>query len=267
MLVVAKIMPEEWRSLILAFWMLVFAIGSFLTFFKTGNKNYFYVYCLIAIAFLGVATAIELEGPALTIAFCIEAAIISLASFIITNDINIGFNLSRLMVVPGVLALSSLVSGSWYSGAFNSDFVVVLLVGSLLMGLGVFYYQACKKMTPEIRGTRKTYIPLNIFGSIYLLALVWRVSHATFDGALPVFISLFIYSFVGIATYFYGLFKTQRVFRLYGLILLILIIARLVLVDVWQMELAMRITTFILIGLMFIGTAFITQKSKNQPSI
>lgn len=267
MLAIVRVMPKEWQSLILAFWMLIFAAGSFITYFKTGNKNYFYTYCLVAIAFLGAATAIELQGPVLTIAFCIEAAIIALASFIITGNIDIGFNLSKLMIIPGILAFSSLFFGNWQAGVFNSDFVVVLLVGVLLMVMGIFFFSACKKMAPEVRGSRKTYIPLNIFGSVYLLALVWRSTHAAMDGSLPVLISLLLYSVVGIATYFYGLFKSQRVFRLYGLVLLVLVIARLVLVDVWEMELAMRITTFVLIGLMFIGTAFITQKSKNQQNI
>jgi uncharacterized membrane protein len=67
-------------------------------------------------------------------------------------------------------------------------------------------------------------------------------------------------------TYFRGLFEGNSGLKKYGAVMLILVVIRLVLVDVWAMDLALRVVTFIVIGVMFISTAFIS-KSKKEESI
>jgi predicted neutral ceramidase superfamily lipid hydrolase len=69
---------EEWQSIIILTWMLVFLVGAFLIFYNTQKKIPLYIYTGVATMMLAAATTIELDGAVLTIAYTIESAIISL---------------------------------------------------------------------------------------------------------------------------------------------------------------------------------------------
>jgi uncharacterized membrane protein len=93
--------------------------------------------------------------------------------------------------------------------------------------------------------------------------LIWLVTHAvipTYDVATTV--SLLIYTVVGIVLYFAGIRNEHHGFRIAGQTLLLLVSGRLLLVDVWEMELASRIVTFFVVGILLIATAFIRKTKK-----
>jgi uncharacterized membrane protein len=75
-----------------------------------------------------------------------------------------------------------------------------------------------------------------------------------------------IYTIIGIISYLYGLAIGKRVLQLYGGTLIGFVVGRLLLVDVWRMELAGRIVTFFLIGALLVSTAFLGKKKKG-PSL
>lgn len=72
-----------------------------------------------------------------------------------------------------------------------------------------------------------------------------------------VMIALAIYTIAGIGAYFSGR-------RVYGGLLLGFVIARLLLVDVWRMELTGRIITFFLVGALLMSTAFLSRKKIHE---
>ena len=43
-----------------------------------------------------------------------------------------------------------------------------------------------------------------------------------------------------------------------------LVVAKLLLIDVWNMELALRIVTFVVIGILFVSTSFIGKSKRND---
>jgi uncharacterized membrane protein len=75
-------------------------------------------------------------------------------------------------------------------------------------------------------------------------------------------IALVVYTLIGIITYFNGRARGSKGLVTYGGILLGLVVARLLFVDVWNMELTGRIITFFLIGALLIGTAFLGKRSE-----
>lgn len=260
-----KFVPHELQSLIFAGWMIVFAMGSFIVFQYTNKIKFFYVYSLISVLLLVIATATELKGSALVYAFIIESAIISIAGYLITRKIDVGYNLSLLMIGPIIMSFPSLISSKWNAGVFHDDFGILFLIGVALCGLGLFYYfsdQEAEKYNDV--SDQKFYVAHIIIGSLYFLALVWLSCGALFDSGVSTTISLTIFTIIGIPTYFYGLAQNIRIFKYYGGVLLLVVVARLVLVDVWHMELAQRIITFTLIGILFISTAFIGNKFKKE---
>ena len=258
--------PVEMQSWMLIIWILVFSIGSYIAFSSTQKENIFYVYALISIVLIAVATAIEFDGKALLYAYAIESAVISVAGYLVTRRLDVGYGLSLLMAGPVIMSLPSLVSDAWDTGIRHEDFAILIVVGLVLCGLGFFYYiSEDEKEKYNDSSVSKAYTHLITIGSLYFIALIWLCAGATFvTEGTAVLVSLVSYTLIGIICYFYGLMANKDNFRVYGGALLIFVILRLLIVDVWDMALASRIVTFISIGLLFISTAFIGKKAKGE---
>jgi uncharacterized membrane protein len=255
---------QELQSLTIAGWMIVFAIGSFYVFSKLRDTQYFYIQSFITVTFLFIATAMELQGDALVFAYIFESAIVSLMFYAITYSQSVGHKLSLLMIGPGIMALNSIDDPSWRNSVLHQDFAILLSVSLVLLGLGWFYYKA-HKMDNEDYKSGVSFHPhtlMIIFGSVYFYILVWLSTQALYVDSIAVMISLAFYTIIGIITYFFGKLNDRQVYGKYGATLLLLVLVRLVLVDVWQMELEIRIATFVIIGLLFVSTSFIGKKDK-----
>ena len=252
---------DEWKSLIIAAWMVAFAGGAFLIFKITQRREPFYVYAGIGIAMLAAATSAELEGLTLAIAYTIESGLIALIAYIVLRDIKIAERVSLLLIGPIILSLGSITSRAWLTSVIHKDFFVLLVLGLTLFGLGIFFLRRVRESTEE---EPKLYnAALLVAGSLYAYALLWLSLHA----ALPndntaVMISLIVYTIIGLICYFYGLTKGEKGLRLYGGVLVGFVVGRLLLVEVWKMELTWRIITFFTVGALLMTTAFIGKKKK-----
>jgi uncharacterized membrane protein len=257
--VVTGLVVEEVQSLLFAGWMIVFAAGSLYVSAQLRQQTFFYIYGLVSVLFLGVATAIELSGPVLTIAFMFEAAIITLLTFVMTKKLlNTAF-MSLLMIVPGSISLFSLDQYAWGNTLLNEDAFVTLLMAVLLFVLGFFLMHHYKEGVHDER-VRGFYVILNCTASLYAFAYIWLGSHAVIPTDMATIVSLAIYTIVGIIAYIQGALVEQHALKKFGSGVLLLVIIRLVLIDVWQMPLAPRIVTFMLIGVLLVSTAFIGRK-------
>ena len=75
-------------------------------------------------------------------------------------------------------------------------------------------------------------------------------------------ISLVIYTLIGLIAYFFGMKHGWRTLRFYGGILLGFVVGRMILIEVWNMELTGRIITFFIIGTLLVSTAFLGRKKE-----
>ena len=257
---------DEWKSLIIAAWMIVFAFGAFLIFKATGRRESFYIYDGIGIAMLAAATSAELRGATLTIAYALESGIIAFLAYAILRDARIAQRVSLLLIGPIILSFGSIISNSWRDSIFHKDFVVLFLMSLTLFALGVLFRKASEES--QNRETKQLNGLLLIAGSVYAFTLLWLSLHAlTKDDDVAVMISLAVYTIVALITYFQGRFSEKRGMVFYGGTLLFLVIARLLFVEVWRMALTGRITTFFLIGALLMSTAFLGRKKKIEPDI
>jgi uncharacterized membrane protein len=255
--------PEEWKSLIIAAWMVVFAAGAFSIFRVTQRKEPFYVYAGVCIAMLAAATSIELEGSALTIAYTIEGGIIPLITYFVLQDVKVAERMSSLLVLPVFLSVGSIFSNEWGRSVFNEDFFVLLILGLTFLGLGLFFLQPVRESKDE--ELQQGNAILLTAGSIYMYVLLWLSLHAGLgDGPTAVMISLAIYTIIGLIFYFHGISNDKRTVRLYGGALVGLVVIRLLLVDIWEMEMGGKIITFFLIGVLLMSTAFLGKKQRDS---
>lgn len=256
---IVNAVAKEWQSLIMSAWMLVFLVGSFLLFQKTRRREAFYAYAGVAGVLLAAATAAELNGATLVIAYTIEAALATLLSYVVTRDVSIAERTSWLMLGPTLLSFGSIVSSSWSRGVLHEDFFVLLILALSFFGLGLILSKGSDPSAPKSSPT--TGDVLSVFGSVYAYVLLWLSLHAALrSDDLAVMISLIIYTAIGITSYVQGTSNGRAGLRGYGGALLAFVVGRLLLIDVWNMELTGRIITFFLIGGLLMSTAFLGKK-------
>ncbi|MEY4731714.1 MAG: hypothetical protein RL681_660 [Candidatus Parcubacteria bacterium] len=250
----------EWRSLIISAWLVVFLAAAFMVYRVTGRAASFYAHAAAGVGMLIAATSEELSGPSLTIAFTLEAAVVPILVHFVTRNMRASAFWSFLFVLPVILSFESIGSSAWYTGVFHGDFFVLFMLAMALLAAGWYFRQEFHRIGTWAHGERFD-IALTIFGSAYAYMLLWLSLHAYFenDDTAAMF-SLVVYTLVGLATHLYGRMNEHRVLRTYGGVLIGLVIVRMLLVEVWQMELTGRIITFFVIGLLLMGTAFIGRK-------
>lgn len=245
----------EWKSLLYVAWALVFAVGAYVVFLFTANRSAFYLYGATSIALIGVATAAELNGPALTIAYLLEISLLIIAAGKIMMKKKLITQLSFLLVVPVLLSLESLSSYRWHDSILHEHFVVVSLTAVMLLAVGMFIRSL---HTDEESGLDQfVSATLLVGGGFYTMSLVWLVFHALLASDLATMLSLITYTIVGITFFVQGKLHDKKFFRWSGATLVALVVARLLLIEVWNMNLEGRIITFVIIGIMLISTAFI----------
>jgi len=255
---------NEWKSLIISAWMIVFIAGAFIISRKMQRLEPFYVYAGVGVMMLIAATFAELEGAALVVAYTIESGLVTLISYLVLKNINVAKYTSILFAIPIILSFDSIFSREWDMGAIHKDFFVILFLGAMLLSLGLFFF-SCKRDTDNEEFGQL--IPtLLIIGSIYMYVLLWLSLHSELMENVAVMISLAVYTVIGIASYFYGSVNGRNSLRAYGGALIVFVVSRLFLVDIWNMEMSGRIVVFFLIGALLVSTAFLS-KNKKEPSI
>lgn len=249
--------PDTWQSLSLAGAMIIYALTSFAIFRITDKQASMLTYAGVSIMLLAAGTAVELSGDALVIAYAFETAALTIVSYYVANNRHISKKISLLFTIPILMSLDSFTAQSWESGVVHAHmFVLMIMMGTLTI-TGVFLLRVPKKEDPKNGTFGKLWLAL---ASAYFFALIWLVSHATLarvDTATG--LSLTLYTITGLTLYILAGWYHQRSIQRYGGFILGAVVVRLLLVDVWNMNLAGRIITFVLIGSLLLSSAFISK--------
>ncbi|MBT4209546.1 MAG: DUF2339 domain-containing protein [Candidatus Komeilibacteria bacterium] len=253
---------KEWQSLIIIAWMLVFAFGAFMIFKKTNKKDALYIYTGIGTAMLAAATTVELDGAVLTIAYTIESAVISLIMFSAMKNHITGQKYSLLLLGPILFAFNDIERFDRSRTVFNEYFFSILVLALCLFAVG-FAYRYFGRNFARKGFFGKLYIGQIILGSAYIYILLWHSLQNSFDNrSTAAMVAIVIYTIIGLITNIYGKLMHQKVFLFYGGTMLVLVVMRLLLVDIGQMDQGRRIMTFFFIGFLLIAAAFGTKKKQ-----
>ncbi len=246
----------EWQSLVIATWMIVFSGGSFIVSRYSERYNTFLVYAGISIAYLATATAVELDGTILTIAFTAEALAISLIAYHLTHRQSLSEALSLLLFVPILLSLQSIGDDAWYNRIPWNHFSALLFLALSLGGLGYRFLMLTPDSTDRISLGRFWLYG----GTVYLYTLLWLSFHALLSHDTATMVSLITYTLIGLAAFIIGKRDSRQNVKIYGIALLGFVIFHLLMIDVWSMDLVGRIVTFFIVGILLMSTTFIKPK-------
>lgn len=261
---VSAFVPDEWKSIILSAVVLLLVGMSYFLLQITQLTNSLYLHSGLAVLFLGAATAFELEGAALTIAFSIEAfVIVALGAFALKKP-KATHAVSIVQVLPALLAFESLNMRRWRGygefepSLFNQHFFVILIVALSLAGTA---WMLMRLKDEHHRMRLKTLHA--VAAAFFFLALIWLSSHNIFESVnVARGVALVIYTLFGVGMVFQGAKLHEKALRYAGGGLLGLVVLRLLFVEVWGMSLSARIVTFVAIGVLLITTAFFQKRIK-----
>jgi len=253
---------KEWQSLLFAAWAVVFTVGSFIAFRFSSQLHPFFAYGSVGVAFIAAATAAQLDGAALTIAFTIEILALVITVLTLTKNLRAAITTSVLFAAPAILSFESMVRYMSAQELFTQDFFVIVVLAFSLIFAGRLIAGVAAGFKTEEGGTAGA--ALIVFGTLYILTALWSFMHILMRETpdMATMATLIIYTVIGLIAYFAGLYGNDTARRVYGAALLAFVVARLMLVDVWDMELFGRVITFFAIGTLLMGTAFLTKKKK-----
>lgn len=252
---ILNIVPDVWQSLMTAGWTLLFTVAAFLIFKISNRREPLLIYSTIAIGLLGTATAMELSGPTLALAYTLEIAALVFAAALVTGNMKQAQDLSVLLAVPLALSLFSINSSAWRTGILHDDFFVLFSLSAVLLVLGGFFLG--KKNVPQNPPTSNGIALLLILGSVYALILIWLSLHAVFAREVATTVALVIYTVLGMAAYITGKMRDMHMLFVSGGVLLGAVVLRLLFVEAWRLDMAGRIIVFLIIGALLVTTAFI----------
>lgn len=253
---------EEYKSFIIVASSLLFSLGAYGTFMYTRLKEPVYAYSAVASIMLAVATGYAFDGPVLAIAFAIEAFLLPIVAIELFGA-NIGKYMFAYFILPFLVSLSTLDSYSWQSGLFHEAFVSLTVVTLAFLLSGIYFYYKEKEKTAPLHTVSLFII---IAGGLYSLVWIWKVFHAGFTPEyLARMLTLLAYTGIGLTAYVKGEHEGRKILYRFGMGVLMLVVARLLVVEVWDMELAMRIVTFFVVGLLFIGSVLLKKSGSHTP--
>jgi len=260
---VLQIVPDVWQSMAIAGWVVLFTIAAFAAFKMSGSKEPLLIYSAIAVGLLGAATAMELSGPALTLAYTFEITALAFATAFVTGSIKYAQQMSLLFLVPIVLSFESINSFASRSSILHDDFFVLFSLSAVLLGLGAFFLTRGGDSQDELSNNGT--ITSLVFGTLYALALVWLSLHAVYEREIATTVALVFYTILGMTAYISGKMRGIHGLFVAGGVLLGAVVLRLIFIEAWRLDMAGKIVVFLLIGALLVTTAFIGRsRGSNQ---
>ncbi len=260
---IMTIMPHEWRSLIFVAFAVVFISGAHII-----NRLYdlfqpVFLYTAIGIVMLVAATMIEFSGEMLPVVLATEAFVLMIYTDKVYRE-----RISRFVLL---LFLMPIIGSIQFFVSFKHGISVhsaMLYVNFILYAAA---YYLTKYANPENIKNRKSDAKIiTIISALYSLSYIWTVTPyflgVPTNGYYYVYENLFflghalaltVFALIGISIYIFGYSTHRHTTNRFGFWLTIFVIVRLMLVEVWEMDLAPRIGVFFVIGIIFMSSVFV----------
>jgi hypothetical protein len=254
---ILTVAAPEWQVLLLTAWTLVFGFGAFTAVRLGAGIEFFYGYGGVGAVLLATATAIELEGPELTIAFIFEALVVLLVGYLITKKAQSVPMLALPMLIPIILSFSSMDSYLWKDSILHEHSLVLVLMIVSTVWVNRFFMRVRLNEVEEGRVVLAGFSNVAGFVSaFYGIVYIWLASHALFTDDAGTIVALFVYIGVGSQLYLSGKKMGIRWKRIVGATLIGITSAYLLLVAGMILGTFGRIVAYMVIGVVLVSVAW-----------
>lgn len=226
---------------------------------QTANRWLVVLHGALSLVYLAIAISFELEGATALLAYIALTAVGAWLAGAISHNYKTGQFFGAPFIVLFFAALSEV---SYY--ALWSEIIVSGVLAAVVAALGFFWYSKHSALEegyvlpiPELT---ITYLYGALLTGVLFLWMFFEKVVPYTDTAHG--IALVTYALVGVGMYGYGQLNGYPKTKIAGGVLLGAVIARLLLVEVWNMILAARVIVFILIGGLLMGVAFLKPREK-----
>ncbi len=241
---------------------LCFVLGSYVSSRISSTRNPVLVYAAIGVSLLAGAISYQLSGPAMTIGYIVLTTAVVLVSTILIENKQEARTVGLLFIIPGFMALQSAEEYRWMNGVSLSDLAVLLIMITALLCTSTYLRQYV--YTVSASAHRKWLASYEISALFMGMITCWLFTQAVAGETVGIAVSLIIFTIAGLGLYISGKLRTDTIVRNTGMTMLAFVTVRLLLVDVWNMPIAGRITTFALIGILFMLTTLFEKNITQQ---
>lgn len=243
--------PETWKTGVFALLSVVYLGLAYLLYKRMPDQKISAIYLLTGAITAAIALYWELDDAWLNLALIAEATVLILGVAILTKKNQLVPPFSLLLLPGMLLSAESFDSPSWSYSIFHLHTVVLLSLALILLFIAYYLRRFQNQLAAAFWG----------LGGAYAMGLIWLSCDALIGNPnLHITVALGIYTLAGLAFNLYGVLKDSKDSRIAGGILIGIVVARLLLVDVWEMALSAKIITFFIIGALLISTAFFNKK-------
>lgn len=247
----------------------VIAYGLFL--FARSHASVF-MYGIIATMFLFLATGEMLDGNVLTIVATIEIGALSVASYVWLRQKGLLFGrlFSGFLLWPMALSLRNVselfskyadsdVNATEIGFAQTGEHLVVLGTIAVVLGLIAF---AARYRSLRITNEDAALWQLPAFvGVVYTMLCLWFFVRACVVGHSEAsMIALIVFAVIGVLLYLLARMRNMPFARTVSISFFVVVLARLFVVEFWNMTAVEKIITFFVVGVLLLSTAFLSKK-------
>ena len=255
-------MPHEWQAVTLAMIAFAYIIAFFSVYKITDVKTSFVIYGGVSLGMLIASVMIHLEGPAETMTLMLIASGATAGAYYLSGKENVAKVTALVNILPLYGVFMSIGKIEMYSSALNragyyagvdiwKDFMV-LFSALVIYTLLAIYFTSKVKDLQRVSG---------FVAAFLAVILVWQVLHTLILGNMATFVSLIIYTVVGLVILSRGVAVQSLSIVKAGRVVLGLVALRVLFIDAWTLgSTTLGIFVCIIIGILLLSSTLITRK-------
>jgi uncharacterized membrane protein len=256
------VLPAHMESVVLTAWALVFGVAAYIMVRRGAPIAVFYVYAGVASVLLSVALALELDGPALTIAALGEAMVVLVVGYAASRNHAHLPVLALPLLVPAALSLEHVYDFSVSTTVWNQHAGVLLLIIVAVFATARYFFLRSTRSADVARQRveQGLAVVLAWVAGLYSIAWVWIALHVSASSYhVGTLLALLLYSAVAVWLLVTHHTTRERWRRHASTLLIVLVVGRLLLVEVWNngMNPLVQVLVFVGVGVLLVAGSWL----------
>ena len=214
-----------------------------------------------ALAFVTLAIPIQLTGYSITLAWAVECGVLAYLAMRLQNQWAFAASWIVAFLALSMVFLNDAgrAWGAEYSPVMNARFVPFLVV-SLGLGANAYWTSKLGFLPRVMAGVPLVAAHFTMLAGLHLEAFAWIGT----GGSKMAFASSLLMALYGLALMGQGMAGNFRLHRVLGLGLFALVVVKLYLYDIWQLDRFYRILAFVVLGALLLSGSFLYSRYRHR---